>query len=859
MSINVSLETISLPELLKSIDLGLKSGRLTIEPWSSETERDREKITYSIWFEKGKFIAIEDNFKKLETIEIIKTRGWVGKIIGEKLERLCPTGEALGIYLTKMKLLTKEQLDFIFQHQLDRVYRLFEISSGRLIFAEISELMEADDRITMPWLEMTGNSLKASQIILNGIRLLRNWDSYEKRLPNAEFTIQQIISETELELLPLESQLLMKANGRNSLKTIAEKLDRPLEQIQKIAFSLITAGLIKEAPATNLWQKIATSSSLQNLVTNSYGENALKTPAEKLPSLKILKPTIFRKLAKSAIVVAGATGLTLACNASGIFQLLELSTLDRFFRWRPPEAADSNIIVVTIDDTDINKLGQWPMSDAKLTQTLKNLQKYKPSAIGLDLYRDIPVQPGHQQLLKVYQNMPNLVGIEKAVGQKVAPPPVLSELGQVAITDTLVDLDGRVRRSLISLESDAGELKLSLGVQLALIYLESKGISLATSVDNSNRYQLGKASFESLNENAGGYIRNNAGGYQIMLNYPYLPNNFQTISLTDVLTNRISEKLIRDRIVLIGASADSLKDFFLTPHSYDNAGTAVGSPGVFIHANIASQIIKAAVDGRPLLKVWSESREWLWILGWSAIGTALGFIVLKFSLGKKKQWINWLLYLTASGALFAIAYGIFLAGWWIPAIAPWIALSASILFIASDRQQKLQEQAYIDSPTQLVNRRYFNYYLEREWVRENYKYVALIFCELDKHQINDKQTKVSRDNYLRRIAKAISSVVGDKNLVARYGEDKFAVILPRTDEKEAIEISKKIQMQVQALDISLHRNINNESLFLSCGVVSTIASPESSPTELIAMADEALDRESRIGSRESGVGRRGEN
>jgi adenylate cyclase len=842
MSINVSLETISLPELLKSIDLGSKSGRLTIESWSSETDIHHEKITYSIWFEKGKFVAIEDNLKKLETIEIIKTRGWVGKIIGDKLEQLCPEREALGIYLAKMKLLTKEQLDFIFQHQLDRVYRLFEISSGRLIFAEISELVEMDDRLTMPWLEMTGNSLKACQLILNGIRLLRNWDNYEKRLPNAEFSIQQIIPETELELLPLESQLSIEANGQNSLKTIAEKLDRPLEQIQKIAFGLITAGLIKETPAANLWQKIATSSSLQNFVTNSYVENTLRTSAEKLPNINTLKPTIFKKIVKSAIAATSIAGLTLACNASGIFQLLELSTLDRFFRWRPPEAADSNILVVTIDDTDINKLGQWPMSDAKLTQTLKNLQKYQPSAIGLDLYRDIPVQPGHQQLLKVYQNMPNLVGIEKAVGQKVAPPPVLSELGQVAITDTLVDLDGRVRRSLISLESDAGELKLSLGVQLALIYLESKGISLATSVDNSNRYQLGKASFESLDENAGGYIRNNAGGYQIMLNYPYLPNNFQTISLTDVLANRISKKLIRDRIVLIGASADSLKDFFLTPHSYDNAGTTIGSPGVFIHANIASQILKAAVDGRPLLKVWSESQEWLWILAWSAIGTAVGFIILKFSLSKQKQWINWIIYLTASGVLFVIAYGIFLAGWWIPVIAPWIALIASVLLITSDRQQKLQEQAYLDIPTKLVNRRYFNYYLEQEWVRENHKYIALIFCELDKHQINNTQTKVSRDNYLRRIAKAISSVVGEKNLVARYGEEKFAVILPRTDEPEAIEIAKKIQMQVQALNISLNLNIDNDSRFLHCGVVSTIASPESSPTELIAMADEALDR-----------------
>jgi diguanylate cyclase (GGDEF)-like protein len=830
MSINVSLETISLPELLRSIDIDAKSGRLILEPWVPPTDDNITNTSYTLWFDRGKFVAIQEDSSQQEMISLIKSRDWVKKLIGEKLDRLCPQGEPLGIYLHRMKLLTREQIDFIFQIQLDRAYQLFAIESGRLIFTEIAELIEQDSQTTLPWLEMTGNSVKASQLILNGMQLLGNWDNYQKRLPNADLSLQKIASQTDLDLLPLESQLWMRANSQASIATIAQQLDRPLLQVQRAAFVLIAAGLVKEIPLTNLWSKIARSSSLPNLATHSELETPGSILTKPLPSVEHFQSKRSKKLLKAAITAVGVTAATVACTLTGMFQLLELGTLDRAFRWRASEAPDRRIVVVTIDDPDINKLGQWPMSDAKLAQVLKNLQKQNPRAIGLDLYRDIPVEPGHQQLLQVYRNMPNLIGIEKAVGQKVAPPPVLSQLQQVATTDTLVDLDSRVRRSLISLESDRGELKLGLGVQLSLIYLEAQGINLETSTKDPHEYRLGKAIFHPLTENAGGYVRNNVGGYQIMLNYPSAPNKFKTISLTDVLANRFSGELIRDRIVLIGASADSLKDFFLTPHSYDNFGTSVGTPGVFIHANITSQILSAALDGRPLLKVWSEPQEWLWIGGWSLIGTILGLLVLKINLTSKKQWMSLGLYLLVSSAMLLIADLIFLAGWWVPTVAPWIAFSASTLLVASDRQQDLRERAYLDKLTNLFNRLYCQRYLEQQWQQEHGRDLALIFCEVDQLYLAPKEQK-QQEECLVQITKVIEKSVRGSDLISRYEEDRFAVVLPNTNTEAAIEVARKIQEQVQALNISL-----------SCGVASAIVTTESSPTELIAMTDEALYR-----------------
>jgi adenylate cyclase len=64
------------------------------------------------------------------------------------------------------------------------------------------------------------------------------------------------------------------------------------------------------------------------------------------------------------------SGLTIAISYLSIFQLLEWLTLDTWFRFRPLEAKESRLVLVTISESDINQLGQWPMSDRILSQLI---------------------------------------------------------------------------------------------------------------------------------------------------------------------------------------------------------------------------------------------------------------------------------------------------------------------------------------------------------------------------------------------------------------------------------------------------------------------------------------------------------
>ncbi|HBB32054.1 MAG TPA: hypothetical protein DDZ80_07730 [Cyanobacteria bacterium UBA8803] len=60
------------------------------------------------------------------------------------------------------------------------------------------------------------------------------------------------------------------------------------------------------------------------------------------------------------------------------------------------------------------------------------------------MYRDLPVEPGHQQWVKVIESTPNLIGVEKGVGDRVSPPPILQDLDRVSVADLILEADGKI-------------------------------------------------------------------------------------------------------------------------------------------------------------------------------------------------------------------------------------------------------------------------------------------------------------------------------------------------------------------------------------------------------------------------------
>ena len=245
MTISGFLESFSFPELLRLIDLGSKSGRLILQVRSAQDKPELVGL-YHVWFQEGRLVTIINRSHHQSLITQIKNQGWLDEIV--ELKHLCLPDIPLGLYLEQKKLVTEEQLNFLFQTQLAQVYQLFEVPVGCFLFHEISAESDSDKKRRIPWLEMTGKSVRAIEISLNALRLQKNWDIFAEQLPESSYALTRLVEHPAFKLIPLEWQLWELANGQTSLKAIAGKINQPLLNVQKAALSLIMAGLVDEMP-----------------------------------------------------------------------------------------------------------------------------------------------------------------------------------------------------------------------------------------------------------------------------------------------------------------------------------------------------------------------------------------------------------------------------------------------------------------------------------------------------------------------------------------------------------------------------------------------------------------------------------
>lgn len=338
-------------------------------------------------------------------------------------------------------------------------------------------------------------------------------------------------------------------------------------------------------------------------------------------------------------------------------------------------------------------IGTWPIPDGTIAKLLTKLNKHQPRAIGLDIYRDFKVYPGHDQLLAAYKSTTNLVGIEK-LSQKQdnhVLPPIGLNPNQVGFNNIVLDSDGKVRRSLLYWHTHS-EKHESFALKIAKLYLQAANIVPLPAQSNPEYLQLGKAVFPRFLPNDGSYVRADNKGYQIISNFPKpicttcYPNKwgFQKVSLREFLNDKVPEKWIKDRIILIGSTAPSLQDYVQIPYSSQFVGQAKTISGVELQAYFISELISGALYSRPLIKVWSDAVEHLWIWVCAYLG-----VVTRYQI--QKTTISFLIIILFSSVLTGSAFVIFLDGWWIPIIPGLIGLCASA-FVVTCQITYVQEE-----------------------------------------------------------------------------------------------------------------------------------------------------------------------
>lgn len=541
----------------------------------------------------------------------------------------------------------------------------------------------------------------------------------------------------------------------------------------------------------------------------------------------------YRGALLAGIITAGGI---FAVRAIGLLQLLELSAFDRLIQLRPSEPRDDRIILVGFSEADLQKLNSSQISDAALATVLEQIRAQQPRVIGLDLYRNLPTEPGRDRLQQLLKTTPNLIGITKVIkdnqGGAISGNPILSESERVAASDVIADIDGRVRRGFLF--PSAEQPIESLSLRIAIEYLAAQG--LLPNLD-APLLQFGAVTFPAFTSNAGGYIDADAGGYQILLNPRGGKGGFRMISAWEVMQGKVSPTLFRDRVVIVGDVSAGAADLFFTSYSSVTGSSPEPMSGIELHANLTSQIISAVLDRRVLIKSLPDWMECCLILSLTSASAWLS--VRRGSSFRKMSWTICLILGSVGGS-----YGLLLVGWWVPIVSSSLAIAVAAMIGMTIEAQRLSVLSMQDSLTQMANRRSFDEALVREWERawRSQSPLGVIICDVDYFKrYNDTYGHACGDECLRKVGAVIQrSVKRSVDIAARYGGEEFIVLLPGTNERGTMIVAERIRSEIEAMQLEHRESGISSFITLSLGASSVIPCSSITPAAWLESADKGL-------------------
>ncbi|MEB3178463.1 MAG: CHASE2 domain-containing protein [Nostocaceae cyanobacterium] len=383
--------------------------------------------------------------------------------------------------------------------------------------------------------------------------------------------------------------------------------------------------------------------------------------------------------------------LIIIARMTGTLQFLEWMAFDKLLRLRPQEPIDERVIIVGINEADIRAIKQYPIPDKELADLINKLQIYQPRVIGIDIFRDYPVQPGDDELVNTFKRSKNLVATEKALPPEIASPSSLPPQ-QIGFADSVLDVDGSLRRTLLGTNTLKGEFKLSLGLRLAKRYLIKENITLTNGTYDRYAMRFANTELPRIFPNTGAYVGADAGGVQTLINYRN--SRFRVLSLQDIKQDKFSPRWIRDRVVIIGIMSPGVDIKNSPAMRFSEVVDSQQAYGVETQAHIVSQILSSVLDNRPLIKTWQEVWEYLWIISW-------GLLAIAFAKLTQSPLINFLIIGIAGTILILISYSLLLVGWWIPVVPNLLVFTLNGLGLAALYQyeralkSKIEERQFI--------------------------------------------------------------------------------------------------------------------------------------------------------------------
>jgi diguanylate cyclase (GGDEF)-like protein len=163
---------------------------------------------------------------------------------------------------------------------------------------------------------------------------------------------------------------------------------------------------------------------------------------------------------------------------------------------------------------------------------------------------------------------------------------------------------------------------------------------------------------------------------------------------------------------------------------------------------------------------------------------------------------------------------------------------------------KLTLLASRDGLTGIANRRAFDERCADEWNRaiRSHQPLGLVMIDIDHFkQFNDLYGHLAGDDCLRSVATSLARVLQrPEDLVARFGGEEFALLLPHTSHNGTRAIAEVLRNAVLDLEIT-HRGSPWNRVTVSIGFATVTPAPGELPAGLVHRADAALYRAKHLG------------
>lgn len=287
-------------------------------------------------------------------------------------------------------------------------------------------------------------------------------------------------------------------------------------------------------------------------------------------------------------------------------EVLDAKTYDYFLRARGPRLPPDSVVIADIDEKSLARIGRWPWPRATLARVVRSLADNGATLIALDIILSEPAESDGLLAEAIAEAgtviLPIIFDFE---APPTAPPPedldgfsLQQVAGQEAFADyppltaksvtvpvpllrnaclalghinIFPDPDGTLRWEPL-LVAYRDHLYPSFSLLVAGLYL---GQPPATMVVQATRGISLSKDF---------LIPTDPWGHNL-INYYGPDKTFPRISLADLLDGTVAPERIRDKIVLVGASAVGIYDLRVTP-------LAAAMPGVEKHASVIASILE---------------------------------------------------------------------------------------------------------------------------------------------------------------------------------------------------------------------------------------------------------------------------